>query len=416
MKIDLLKPIVLVLLLISCAREKEIPATLKTGTWRAVIELQDQQLPFNFEVVNDGQSGYDIYLRNAEEKILLDEVSVTGDTVDIALHVFDANIKASILGDTLKGLFIKNYATDYRVPFTAVYGQSFRFENVKGQKDIPDFSGKYQVTFTNETDTTIAVGIFTQEGDSVVGSFLTPTGDYRYLQGNVVNGKMQLSTFDGNHAYLFTATQKDGKLIGEYYSGKTWKQTWVGIKDSNAALPDAESLTYLKKGYDKIEFSFPDPNGKLVSLSDDKYKNKVVILQIFGTWCPNCMDETKFLTEWYSRNHDRGVEIIGLAFERKPDFGYASDRVKKMIDKFDVPYDFVIAPGTDDKKLASAALPQLNQVVAFPTMIFVGKDGKVRKIHTGFTGPGTREYYEQFKQHFDETINELLREDLTSRR
>ena len=405
---------VIALTILSCKPETESLNSLKTGTWRAVIELQGQQLPFNLELTNDDKGGYDMYIMNGEERILLDEISVIDDSVDIGLHIFDAKIKAAISGDSLKGYYIRNYDPGYKFPFLAVQGQSFRFEKSKEQNAVPDFTGKYSVTFWNDTDTTLAVGIFKQEGDSVTGTFLTPTGDYRYLQGNVVNGKMQLSTFDGNHAYLFTAAkQADDKLTGEYFSGKNFKQTWTAEKNDSASLPDASSLTYLKKGFEKIEFKFPDLAGKTVTLNDEKYKNKVVILQIFGTWCPNCMDEIKFLTPWYNENKHRGVEIIGLAYERKDDFGYASGRVKKMIEKLGVPYDLVIA-GTNDKDKASETLPQLNKIVAFPTTIFVGKDGKVKKIHTGFSGPGTGIYYEQFVQHFNETINELLNENLAS--
>lgn len=403
------------LILASCKPERETANILKPGTWRATIEIQGQQLPFNFELVNDAQGGYDLYIRNAGEKLLLDEVAVSGDSVDIGLHIFDANIKAAIKGDTLQGEFIKNYEKDYNIPFLAVYGQAYRFEPSKDTTNIPDFNGKYSVNFINENDTTPAIGIFTQHRDSVTGTFLTETGDYRYLQGNVANGMLQLSTFDGNHAYIFTASkQADGKLMGEFYSGKNHMEFWTGEKNDQAALADPESLTYLKKGYEKIEFSFPDVNGKPVTLNDEKYKNKVVILQLFGTWCPNCMDETKFLSPWYDQNKQRGVEIIGLAYERKPDFEYASNRVKKMTSKFSVQYDFVIA-GTNDKEKASETLPQLNRVVAFPTTIFIGKDGKVKKIHTGFSGPGTGVYYDQFVQHFNETVNELLSEDLTSK-
>lgn len=406
--------IILSMALVGCFAKKETTEILKTGTWRATIEIQGHLLPFNLEVEKDKADGYDIFLINAEERLLLDEVSVTGNSVDIVLHVFDANIKARINGNTLQGEFIKNYEKNYRIPFQAVYGQSYRFEKDKGQENIPDFSGKYAVKFIHKADTTPAIGIFRQQGDSVTGTFLTPTGDYRYLQGNVANGRLQLSTFDGNHAYLFSAfKQPNGKLIGEYYSGKTWSESWVAEKNENATLPDAEKLTYLKEGYDRITFSFPDVTGKKVSLTDDKYKNKVVILQLFGTWCPNCMDETKFLNPWYSENKNRGIEIIGLAYERKDDFTYARERVKKMIEKFDVRYDFVIA-GTDDKVKASKTLPMLNKVVAFPTTIFIGKDGKVKKIHTGFSGPGTGSYYEQFVEHFNETVNELLGENLTS--
>jgi hypothetical protein len=125
------------------------------------------------------------------------------------------------------------------------------------------------------------------------------------------------------------------------------------------------------------------------------------------------MDETKFLAPWYLQNKDRGVEILGLAYERKDDFMYASDRVKKMIDKWNVPYAFVIA-GVNDNAKASETLPALNRVVAFPTTIFIGKDGKVKYIHTGFEGPGTGIYHQQFIERFNQIVNELLAEDLTS--
>jgi thiol-disulfide isomerase/thioredoxin len=410
-----LAAIAVAFVLISCSSDKKSATILKTGIWRATVEIQGQELPFNFDLVNDDSGGYDLYIINSSERLLLDEVTINGDSIDIALHVFDANIKAKINGDSLVGSFIKNYDRKADVPFLAVHGQNYRFKKSEFSDEIPDFSGTYQVDFISEDDTTQAIGIFKQEKDSVTGTFLTETGDYRYLQGNVSDGMMKLSTFDGNHTYLFTASRlADGKLSGEYYSGKTYMAFWNATKNENAKLSDPESLTYLKPGYEKIEFTFPDVNGKPVSLNDDKYKNKVVILQLFGTWCPNCMDETNFLVPWYNENHNRGVEIIGLAYERKPDFDYASARVKKMIDRFKVPYDFVIA-GTNNKEAAAMTLPQLNKVVAFPTTIFIGKDGKVKKIHTGFTGPGTFMYYDQFVEHFNETINELLSENIASK-
>ncbi len=397
------------ILLMGCLSKEHTSVDLKSGVWRATVEIQGKELPFNFEVQRNGNNTV-IYLINAEERLLLDEVKTEGDSVDIGLHIFDANIKARLKGDTLEGLFIKNFAKDYRLPFKAVHGQWHRFAEGTNPLDIPDFSGKYEVKFVHEADTTPAIAIFKQVKDSVTGTFLTPTGDYRFLQGNVVNGTLHLSTFDGNYAYLFTASkQLDGSLAGEYYSGKTWKESWTAHRNDNASLPDADKLTYLKEGYDRVDFNFPDVNGNNVSLHDDKYKNKVIVLQIFGTWCPNCMDETKFLAPWYQENKTRGVEIIGLAYERKADFTYASNRVKKMVDKLNVSYDFVIA-GTDDKDKASETLPMLNRVVAFPTTIFIGKDGKVKKIHTGFAGPSTGIYYEQYKEQFNQTINELLAE------
>jgi thiol-disulfide isomerase/thioredoxin len=154
-------------------------------------------------------------------------------------------------------------------------------------------------------------------------------------------------------------------------------------------------------------------DGKPVSLKDEKYQNKVVILQIFGTWCPNCMDETKFYAQWYDKNKDKGVEIIGLAYENqkngKADFDYASERVLKMKEKLNANYDFVIA-GTSSSKAASESLPMLNKVMSFPTSIIIDKKGKVRRIHTGFSGPATGKYYEEFVNDFNGFMHELLNE------
>lgn len=388
---------------------------LKTGSWRGVLEIQGQKLPFNFRIVNDFSKGYDAYLKNAGEELLLDEVTMMGDSVNMVLHVFDAQLRAAVEGNTLNGFFTLNYNPGYKVPFTATLGEAYRFKPTDTTANATNFSGKYQVVFVNETDTTQAIGVFNQTGNYATGSFLTSTGDYRYLEGGVFNDTLFLSTFDGNHAYLFKAVRNDSTLTGDFWSGRSYHQSWTGVKNENASLPDAESLTYLKPGYETLDFKFPDLNGKPVTLKDDRFKNKVVVLQLFGTWCPNCMDETKYLSLWYDNNKDRGVEILGLAFERKPDFTYAAERVTKMKTKWGVNYDFVIA-GVDDKAKAAEALPALNTIVAFPTTLFIGKDGKVKHIHTGFEGPGTGVYHERWKQRFNEIINELLSEELTAKK
>lgn len=391
-----------VTVLFSCSTQHD----LKQGSWRGIVAMQGQELPVNFEVRKEGEK-YMAVLRNDDEEIVLDEIFLKGDSVIMNMHIFDSEIHAKIEGEKLIGYFVKNYEKNFKLPFNATFGEDYRFV---ASNDTPteDFSGTYAVNFYHEEDTTIAIGIFHQNGNELAGTFLTPLGDYRYLQGNVANGEMMLSAFDGNHAYVFKAKKTEsGALKGDFWDGKDWHETWTGVKDDNASLPDAESLTFLKEGYDKIEFSFPDIDGKMISSSDERFKGKVVILQIFGTWCPNCMDETKFLSQWYPRNKDRGVEILGLAYEAKDDFDYASGRVKKMKEKMDVPYDFVIA-GNKDKEEAAKTLPMLNHVLSFPTTIFIGKDGTVKRIHTGFTGPGTGIYYERFIQRFNQTIQELL--------
>jgi peroxiredoxin len=397
-----------VLFIVSCSSS---PKELKPGIWRGVLELQGQQLPFLFDV--EKQNGqYKAYLRNDTERILLDEIAIDGDSVFMTLHVFDASLRAKINGDQLTGTFYKNYAPQANLPFSATWGDDYLFTKEKEAK--VDFTGKYQVTFFAEKDTLVSVGFFNQKENRVTGSFLLTSGDYRFLEGNVVNDELKLSTFDGNHAYLFYAKKSGDTLRGDYYSGKTNHETWIGIKNENAVMPDLDAVTYLKPGYEKLDFSFPDLNGQKVSPSDERFRNKVLILQIFGTWCPNCMDETKFLSPWYDQNKQRGVEILGIAYERKVDFEYAKARILKMKQKWNVNYDFVVAPSTNDKDEASLTLPMINKMMAFPTTIFIGKDGKVKKIHTGFSGPGTGIYYQQLIQDFNETVNELLNEKSAS--
>jgi thiol-disulfide isomerase/thioredoxin len=397
----------ILLMVFGCSPKKQ---ELQTGVWRGEITMQGKKLPFNFRIEKDSAGGYDVFLKNASEELLLDEVNFANDSIDFVLHVFDAQLRVAVKGDSLSGFFILNYRNDYKLPFKAAFGQEFRFITPENAISKKDFTGKYRVVFTNEKDTTLGVGLITQKGTYAEGTFLTPLGDYRFLEGNVIDDTLHLSAFDGNHAFLFRSYFiNDSSLVGDYWSGKTYHQNWVATKTESASLPHPESLTYLKEGYSTIEFSFPDLNGNKVSLSDERFKNKVVILQLFGTWCPNCMDETKFLNTWYAENKNRGVEILGLAYERKPEFDYASDRVKKMKAKWNVQYDFVIA-GVNDKVKAAETLPALNKVVAFPTTIFIGKDGKVKHIHTGFEGPGTGIYHEQFKQRFNEIVNACLAE------
>jgi thiol-disulfide isomerase/thioredoxin len=167
----------------------------------------------------------------------------------------------------------------------------------------------------------------------------------------------------------------------------------------------------LKKGYNKIEFTFPALDGNEVSLSDETYKNKVVLVQFLGSWCPNCMDETAYLVPFYNRYNKKGVEIIGLAYERTKDFERSKKNVVRLRDRFNVPYKMLITGFTNKNAEVASSLPMLNNFEAFPTLIIIDKKGVVRKIHTGFNGPGTGKYYTEFVREFEKTIDDLLAEN-----
>lgn len=383
------------------------PADLKPGTWRAFILAQGRQLPFTMTVGRDASGNYQLVIHNAEEEIVLDVPTLRRDSLFVDFQTFDAGFRAAIRRDSLVGEFVIHYAENYRLPFVAVAGQAYRFADATTRSAIPDFSGKYDVQFFNEKNTVSAMGVITQQGNLAKGTFLTPTGDYRYLEGNVVGDTLWLSAFDGNHLFVFNAVKSGDTLRGTQWLGRARNRAWVGVRNDNAQPPSSASLTFLKDGYDRLSFSFPDIDSVMVSLDDPRFKGKVVVVQILGTWCPNCLDETRFLVDWYRANKHLGVEVVGLAYEQKSDFAYASGRVRKMIGKLGVPYPILIA-GTSDTQQASTTLPALNQVIGFPTTIFIDRAGKVGAIHTGFAGPGTGTYYEMAKQKFDEEVKSLL--------
>lgn len=392
----------------SCSSLSEKRATLE-GQWIGKIVMQGKKLPFQLLMEEGENKQLTATVVNGDERIVLDEITRTDDSLHILLNVFDISLDLAIKNNTLTGNYTKHYLDDYVLPITFVKGKD-RFLIQESDSKPADFSGKWDVTFVYpvEQDTTKAIGIFKQNGSNVTGTFLTPLGDYRYLAGVAEGNQLKLSTFDGNHAFLFEATlQDDNTLSGDFFSGKDWYESWTAFRNPKASLPNPDSLTYLKKGYDRIYFEFPDLNGNIYKYPNDSLAGKVVILQIFGTWCPNCMDETKFLAEWYRKNQDKEVEIIGLAYEAKADFDYAKSRVEKMIQKWEVGYNFLIA-GTNDKEAASQTLPMLNRLISFPTMIIIDKNGEIVKIHTGFSGPGTGKYYDEFMEEFNNTMNEIL--------
>ncbi len=410
-----MKRIVILLLIIttifsSCKKDKKNKdAEFKSGPWRATLQVQDNKfLPFLMEVMEDQT----LQIFNAEETIDINEVWIEGDSVKIKFPVFEGYIAARFIDSvTISGSFIKE-SLDRAVPFEAKFGEQDRFDILSKPKH--DITGSWETIFSNDKDADryIAKGIFTQNGNIVTGTFRTTTGDYRYLEGVINKDQLQLSTFDGAHAFLFTAKIKGNTMNGHFYSGNHWKEPFIAKRNENYELPSEDSLTFLKKGYKALEFSFPDSKGNQVSLQDKKFKNKVVVLQIMGTWCPNCMDETKYYVEYYNNHKNKNVEFVALAFEYAKTKEKAFSSIDRLQNKLKVEYPILLAQyGTSDKEKAQEKLPMLNHVLSYPTTIIIDKKGQVRKIHTGFNGPATGQKYIDFKKNFDSFIKQLLKEE-----
>ena len=409
-------PVAVVAFLCSLTACTDKSSTLTTGQYRAVLQTPGGELPFGLDIqpVADQEQTYLVFAVNGAERFPMDTATVQGDSLHIPMGLFESELVAKIDGNRLRGIYRRNRVGlgIQTLPFEAQQGVQHRF--TQNASTTTNVSGKWATQFDSKTgkvDSVNAVGIFEQTGNRVTGTFLTPTGDYRYLDGNVVGDSLFLSCFDGSHLFLFKARQNTATktLTGGFWSGISDYESWVARFDPQAELPDPATLTYLKPGAKTLNVSFPEPDGNLVSLVDPRFKGKVTIVQILGSWCPNCMDETKFLSPWYRKNKQRGVEVLGLAFERSPEMAVSGPKIARMKERFQIDYPIVLA-GSNDKAEASKALPDLNAVLAFPTTIFIDKKGKVRHIHTGFSGPGTGKYYDQYVDEFNRLVDKLLLE------
>ncbi|WP_321330989.1 TlpA disulfide reductase family protein [uncultured Bacteroides sp.] len=381
---------------------------LKQGKWRAEFAAKEGKIPFVFEVNNEGTPEASVVtLINGTERVPLQGITYKQDSVFIPIQDYDTQLSGVLKGDTIEGVFKRLYAdNDPGVPFKAVWGAAPRFAT-QGTA-VAGADGKWDVTFVSEKGDEKNVGIFSRQGATLTGSILTNTGDLRFLEGVIDASGFRLSAFAGLSPYLIRAQFIDKDHFEGTFITSRGSQQIKGTRNNEAALADPYRLTQLREGYATLGFKLPDLQNKLVSLSDAKYRNKVVVVSILGSWCPNCLDEMSYLASWYKENKDRGVEIVGLAFERKNDPEYVHKVLSNLVKKHGATYDILFAGKIgDDKKV----LPEIDGLKSYPTIIFIDKKGKVRKIHTGFNGPATGLFYEEFKTEFNKLIDDLLKEN-----
>ncbi len=398
------------LYLSSCQNDAAQASRLQEGPWHFELALNDTaHLPFQASLERaEGQWKWRFF--NASETIELTMEEGAGDSIRLPMPVFDTEF-VGVIADpqTLSGAWYDYTRGDeYAIPFEAKAGETPRFQQEGAA--VSALAPLWKTTFSPHSEyASEAIGEFHQAGKTVIGTFRTPTGDYRYLDGVLVDSQLHLSTFDGSHVFLFTADlQPDGSLQGDFLSGKHYHTDWVAQPDSTASLPNPDSLTFLKPEAGPLTFAFPDGNGDTLTYPNEALNNKVVIVQLMGSWCPNCMDESRLYAQWYKRYHEQGLEIIGLAFERSKTFELASKRVDRMKANIGIEYPVLIAALTTSKATAAEKLPMLNHVLSYPTSIFIDRSGQVRRIHTGFNGPGTGIHYTEYVADYERLIESML--------
>ena len=408
------KLIICLLLLYNYSIQAQENKNAQHSKWQAILHRPDSnQVIFNFQLENiKGKPG--VIILNGSEKIKVTNVRFYNDSVFIQMPVFESIIKAKTNGTHWQGYWYKGSATKEQIiPFSATANKN-RFELTNGKAKV-NINGRWAVHFATDTSAPYpSVAEFIQIDNRLTGTFLNPTGDFRYLEGIVTGNQLRLSTFDGGHAFLFTATIKDNKSItgGMFYSGAHYKETWNAVRNKKAVVNEAAVTMQMKPGETQLNFRFPDLNGDTVSINDSRFKNKVVIVQIMGSWCPNCMDETAFLSDYYKKNKQRGLEIIALAYEYSTNFERSVKSLRKFQQRFNVNYPMLITGVTvSDSLRTEKTIPQITPVRFFPSSIIIDKKGIIRKFDTEFVGPGTGIHFEHYTKNFYRIMDALLKEE-----
>jgi thiol-disulfide isomerase/thioredoxin len=404
------------------------------GVWRGVLELEKFQipvrdkdtvivlydkfkpgeLPFNFEVKYVDDERFYLEIHNGSERIRLDSIQYgrdrtqARDTMNVWFPEYQSYLHAEIRGGVMVGEWVVTTKENYRIPFYAEAGRDYRFTNLQ-EPPKGDLTGEWAAIFGAEKpsgEQEKAIGEFRQSGNHLEGTFRTETGDYRYLEGTVQGRKFWLSCFDGAHAFLFSGSMRGDTLQGEFRSGHKYQTLWTAWQDPKFRLGSADSLTQFKAGA-SISFAVQTPEGQTLEFPSPQFDNKIKIFTVMGTWCPNCRDEQVFLTEFLKNNPDlaKEISVVGFSFERHKDPAQANAQLLSYKKKMGIPFDIVYA-GTASKDEAAKFFPALDKVMAFPTMIVLDKQNRVRRVHTGFDGPATSKYA-AFKTEFEALMKEL---------
>lgn len=410
--------IVLFILLVVAACKQPHPApdtekpVLATGAWRMVLDLDSTSaelaLPFEFDLERS-QDRWRITIHNRDEAIPVDSIAVRGDSIRFRMPFFDSEFRGTIRDSAhFQGRWY-NYlkGPDYSIPFTARLGEGPRFTKSVVPPSV-DISGDWEVHFLDDDGNEPAIGIFAVDGTRVRGSFATETGDLRFLDGTATTDSLFLSTFNGFQAYLFRAALRNDSLIGEFRSGHRWKQSWYGVRNPSFTLANDETLTTLDPRH-PVAFSLPDTRGRIHALTDEVYQGKAVVVEIMGTWCPNCLDQSRLMGELYAKYQKDGMEAVALSFERYADPKQALAAIERFRERLGIPYE-ILYGGMAQRDSVARQLPFISQLKGYPTTLLIARDGTVRHIYTGIYGPGTGARYLRFKERLENAIVELLRE------
>ncbi len=398
-------PIAIFLILSLLYAEGQI---LKSGRWTGEISYVKHNVPFQFEVIPTGEEVPEIVFINGRERRSVKNATIKEDSIFIPLDPFDVIIRAKFGAMSLTGEYFKNYR-NASMPLRANFG-GVRFAK-KSTRSTAQIEEKWKMTFSPDSPSmSNGVGLFKQVGDLVTGTVISETSDYRYFEGIIDGDSMKLSSFDGAHAFMILGKKTGAKKWeGEIVFDNNYAETWIAEYDPKAELVDPFEIVKIEEGTHKPYYDLLGAGSGKNSIDPSKYEGKVLLVQLFGTWCPNSHDQTKYLVNWYNKNSDERVAILASSYEANYSQEYGLQRLEQYREANNIPYDLVLG-GRLSKTGAAMSLPFTDRIKAFPTLVIIDKKGYVRYVHSYFNGPATGKYYDAFDERFNQIVDELLAE------
>jgi thiol-disulfide isomerase/thioredoxin len=373
------------------------------GPWKAVLDLAGGTLPFAIRISGEGPALHGS-LCNGPKCQLFSKVLVEGDSLVLEIADYAATLKASLRSDSLLGYYHNVGSNGPR---------TISFRAARGEWPVskaPDrLVGRWDATYYQDLGTSPRVFDLRNTAHGFEGTVISSTSDYGPFVGPVVGDSFAIGLFDGSFVYLLTGKLVGDTLHGLFHAGLRTQTPWTAVRSTGA--PHLNSPTEVSRAdtTQPLRFAFPDLHGRLVRSDDRQFRGKVVLVDIFGTWCPTCHDATPGLLRLYDRYHSRGLEIVGLAFESTGDTAVDARQVRRYRDKYGIPFPLLLAGINNEESIASA-LPQLKDITAFPTSVFLDRAGRVRRIYAGFHGSAAGPQHARLVREFDSEIQKLLQQ------
>jgi len=377
------------------------------GLWDATITFNGKDIPFRLQIAGEG-ANLKGWLFNGDQKEVADAASFQNGSLVLNFASYAAKLEAKLQDGELVGTYGPMLKKTYPVKARPHGPNMFQ-----GNASAPSINGLWQVQVQSSKGEKAWRLIVQQKGPlDVEAAILRVDGDTGALTGGYKDGKFTLSHFSGGRPSLMIITpQSDGTLAIDMTdlhgsSQLTATRPDVAKAEGLPAPTDPDHHTSVKDASEPFRFSFPDLNGKIVSNTDARFQGKVVLVNVTGSWCPNCHDEAPFLAELYRKYRSKGLEIVALSFEEEDQLKDPT-RLRAFMKEYGIEYT-VLLGGTPDQR--DAKLTQPVNLNSWPTTFFLGRDGRVRFVHAGFPGPASGPLYRQAVKEFYAQVDSLLAE------